>query len=53
MGKGGGGPTQTTSTSNTSNIPEYAEPYVNTMLNATQNQLFNTRQVGATGPKSN
>jgi len=50
MGKGGGGPTQTTSTSNTSNIPEYAEPYVNTMLNATQNQLFNTRQVGATAP---
>ena len=47
MGKGGGGPTQTTSTSNTSNIPEYAEPYVNTMLSATQNQLFNTRQVGA------
>jgi uncharacterized protein YeeX (DUF496 family) len=40
MGKGGGGPTQTTSTSNTSNIPEYAQPYVETMLGATQNQLY-------------
>ena len=40
MGKGGGGPTQTTSTSNTSNIPEYAQPYVETMLGATQKQLF-------------
>jgi soluble cytochrome b562 len=40
MGKGGGGPTQTTSTSNTSNIPEYAQPYVETMLGATQKQLY-------------
>jgi hypothetical protein len=39
-GSGGGGqPTQNT-TVNT-NIPEYAEPYVQTMLGATQKQLFN------------
>jgi hypothetical protein len=36
---GGGGPTQST-TVNT-NIPEYAKPYVQTMLGATQKQLFN------------
>jgi hypothetical protein len=45
-GGGGGGsapassPTQTT-VQNT-NIPEYARPYVETMLGATQQQLFNT-----------
>lgn len=39
-GGGGGGPTQ--STTNTSNIPEYARPYMETMLGATQQQLFNT-----------
>ena len=33
-------PTQTT-VQNT-NIPEYAQPYVETMLGATQQQLFNT-----------
>ena len=39
MGKGGG--TQTsTGTTYTSNIPEYAKPYVETMLGATQKQLF-------------
>ena len=38
MGGGGGSPT--TSTTNTSNIPEYAKPYVTTMLGATQQQLF-------------
>ena len=38
-GGGGGGPTQNT-TVNT-NIPEYAKPYVETMLGATQKQLFN------------
>ena len=38
---GGGGPTQTT-VQNT-NIPEYARPYVETMLGATQQQLFNTQ----------
>lgn len=41
MGGGGGGtPTQTTSNVNQSNIPEYARPYVETMLGATQKQLF-------------
>jgi len=28
-----------------SNIPEYARPYVETMLGATQQQIFNTEQV--------
>jgi hypothetical protein len=37
-GGGGGGPTQT-NVQNT-NVPEYAKPYVETMLSATQNQLF-------------
>jgi len=44
MGKGGGGggaPTQ--STAYQTNVPEYAKPYVTNMLEATQNQLFNTR----------
>lgn len=40
-GGGGGGATQTT-VQNT-NIPEYARPYVETMLGATQQQLFNTK----------
>lgn len=40
---GGGGSSQpTTSTTQTSNIPEYARPYVETMLGATQKQLFDT-----------
>ncbi len=39
---GGGGPTQTR-VENT-NIPEYAKPYVESMLGATQQQLFNTQQ---------
>ena len=41
-GSGGGGGAPTQSTTNTSNIPEYARPYVETMLGATQQQLFNT-----------
>jgi hypothetical protein len=36
------------STTNTSNIPEYARPYVETMLGATQKQLFDTKQTGGT-----
>lgn len=32
-------------TTNTSNIPEYARPYVETMLGATQKQLFDTKDV--------
>ena len=40
MGGGGssGGPTM--STVQNTNLPEYAKPYVETMLGATQNQLF-------------
>jgi hypothetical protein len=45
-GGGGGGPTQT-NVQNT-NVPEYARPYVETMLGATQEQLFNTEKVAAT-----
>jgi len=37
-GGGGGGPTQSTTV--TSNIPEYARPYVTNMFEATQQQLF-------------
>ena len=47
MGKGGGGgggrPTESTSTSYQTNVPEYARPYVETMLGATQKQLFQTQ----------
>jgi hypothetical protein len=43
-GSGGGGTTKT----ETSNIPEYARPYVENMLGATQGQLFETKKVGAT-----
>ena len=52
MGGGGGGqqaPTQTT-VSNT-NIPEYARPYVETMLGTTQQQLYNYETDPATGAK--
>ena len=47
MGKGGG-TTQSTGTTYTTNIPEYAEPYVMNMLNATQEQLFTTKDVAPT-----
>ena len=33
-GGGGGGPTQTTSTVQNTNIPSYAQPYVESMLGA-------------------
>lgn len=48
---GGGGPssTQTTGTTYQTNIPEYAQPYVTTMLNATQQQLFNMQDGQITG----
>ena len=51
MGGGGGGraaPTETTSTSYNTNIPEYARPYVETMLQGTQKQLFQTKQTPST-----
>ena len=38
-GGGGGGPTQ--STTQTSNIPEYAKPYVENMLESGQKQIYN------------
>lgn len=47
-GGGGGGPTQTTSTVQNTNIPGYAQPYVESMLGSTMRQLFNTSEVGGT-----
>ena len=38
---GGGGGGATTTNTNTSNIPEYARPYVETMLGSAQKELFN------------
>lgn len=43
-GSSGGGTTQSTGTTYQTNIPEYARPYVESMLGATQQQLFNTQQ---------
>ena len=50
-GGGGGGsqqaaPQQTSSNVYQTNIPDYAQPYVQNMLNATQAQLFNTDSSG-------
>jgi hypothetical protein len=42
---GGGGGPQTTNT-NTSNIPEYARPYVENMLASTQKQIYTTNDQG-------
>jgi hypothetical protein len=42
-------PTQTTSTNYQTNIPEYAKPYVETMLGATQKQLFQGTPTGDGG----
>jgi hypothetical protein len=50
-GGGGGGPSQTTT--QTSNIPEYARPYVENMLGATQAQLFQTNNVGGLDNEGN
>jgi hypothetical protein len=43
-GGGGGGNNTTTGTTYTTNLPEYAQPYVETMLGATQKQLFQTKE---------
>jgi len=43
-GGGGGGPTQTTVTN--TNIPEYARPYVETMLGSAQQQIYNYDSAG-------
>ena len=40
-GDGGGSAAPTQSNVVNTNIPEYAQPYVENMLNATQAQLFN------------
>jgi hypothetical protein len=51
-GGGGGGraaPTETTNTTYNTNIPEYAKPYVETMLQGTQKQLFQTAPNATTG----
>ena len=54
-GGGGGGPAPaaqpTTSTVTNTNIPDYAQPYVETMLGATQQQLFNMDGNQITGVK--
>jgi hypothetical protein len=49
-GSGGGGPTQTT-VSNT-NIPEYARPYVETMLGTAQQQIYNYGPPDAQGNRT-
>ena len=43
-GGGGGGPN--TTYSNTSNIPEYAQPYVDRMMQATEKQIYKTDAAG-------
>lgn len=48
-GGGGGGSGPTSSTVTNTNIPEYAQPYVETMLGATQKQLFTTRPTDTGG----
>jgi len=45
-GGGGGSPAPTQSTSYSTNVPEYARPYVENMLNATQAQIYNTDMKG-------
>jgi len=53
MGKGGGGgaPAPSQTTAYQTNLPEYAQPYVMSMLGATQNQLFNMNGSEITGFK--
>ena len=41
MGGGGGGGQPTQSTSYNTNVPEYAKPYVENMLQSTQKQIYN------------
>jgi hypothetical protein len=41
MGKGGGGGAPQQNTNYTTNIPEYAKPYVMNMLNSAQKQIYN------------
>jgi len=51
MGGGGGGGQPAQTTAYNTNIPEYARPYVETMLGATQKQLFDMDDTGITGFK--
>jgi len=46
MAGGGGGNTTSTGTTYTSNIPEYAKPYVMSMLGGAQSQIFNIGKNG-------
>ena len=46
VGGGGGNPAPTTSTVNQTNIPEYAQPYVEGMLGSAQQQIYNTDTSG-------
>ena len=51
-GGGGGGQSQPTQTTvNNTSIPDYARPYVETMLGTTQQQLYNYETDPATGQK--
>jgi len=45
-GGGGGSPAPTQSTVTNTNIPEYAQPYVETMLGSAQQQIFNYNDQG-------
>jgi len=47
MGGGGGGGQANTTYSNTSNIPEYAQPYVEQMFGAAQKEIFNFNNIPA------
>ena len=50
-GGSGGGGGQTSSTVTQTNIPEYARPYVESMLGATMKELFTTKEIpGTTTP---
>jgi hypothetical protein len=46
MGGGGGGGQPNTTYSQTSNIPEYAQPYVEQMLGSAQKEIFNYDEAG-------
>lgn len=51
LGGGGGAPAPTQTTVNNTSIPDYARPYVETMLGTTQQQLYNYETDPATGQK--
>jgi len=51
-GGGGGSPAPSSSTVTNTNIPEYAQPYVETMLGAGQQQIFNYDTDPKTGMKT-